>query len=126
VLLWGEQAQPITDGPLRPRQEAATWAASSLVRSRRRPHSTRRRLRDAKTRFSQLRFRARANPRHAPAFEAVCARLQHSVGSGDRLTELAGRTIIEPARAGEHDADRLVARVLTEFGIENDGSLWRH
>jgi hypothetical protein len=60
------------------------------------------------------------------AFEAVCARLQLSVGSGDRLTELAGRKIIELARAGEHDADRLIARVLAEFGIENDGSLWRH
>ena len=60
------------------------------------------------------------------AFEAVCARLQLSVGSGDRLTELAGRKIIELARAGEHDADRLAARVLAEFGIENDGSLWRH
>ena len=41
-------------------------------------------------------------------------------------TELAGRKIIELARAGEHDADRLTARVLAEFGIENDGSLWRH
>jgi hypothetical protein len=27
---------------------------------------------------------------------------------------------------GEKDADRLTARVLAEFGIENDGSLWRH
>jgi hypothetical protein len=60
------------------------------------------------------------------AFEAVCARLQLSVGSGDRVTELVGRKIIELARAGEHDSDRLTARVLAEFGIENDGSLWRH
>jgi hypothetical protein len=34
--------------------------------------------------------------------------------------------IIELARAGERNADRLTARVLAEFGIENDGSLWRH
>jgi hypothetical protein len=60
------------------------------------------------------------------AFEAVCARLRLSVGSGDRVPELVGRKIIELARAGEHDAERLTARVLAEFGIENDGSLWRH
>jgi hypothetical protein len=34
--------------------------------------------------------------------------------------------IIELARAGERNADRLTARVLAEFGIGNDGSLWRH
>jgi hypothetical protein len=60
------------------------------------------------------------------AFEAVCARLQLSVGSGDRATELVARKIIELARAGEDDADRLTARVLAEFGFENGGSLWRH
>jgi hypothetical protein len=60
------------------------------------------------------------------AFEVVCARLQLSVGSGNCVTELVARKIIELARAGEHDADRLTARVLAEFGIENDGSLWRH
>jgi hypothetical protein len=59
------------------------------------------------------------------AFGAVCARLQLSVGSGDRVTELVGRKIIELARAGEHDGDTLAPRVLAEFGIENDGSLWR-
>ena len=32
------------------------------------------------------------------AFEAVCARLQLAVGSGDRVTELVGRKIIELAR----------------------------
>ena len=58
------------------------------------------------------------------AFEAVCARLQLSVGSGDRATELVARKIIELARAGEDDADRLTARVLAEFGFENGGSLW--
>jgi hypothetical protein len=60
------------------------------------------------------------------AFEAVCARLQLSVGSGDRVTELVGRTIIELALAGERNADRITARVLAEFGVGNDGSLWRH
>jgi hypothetical protein len=60
------------------------------------------------------------------AFEAVCAELQLSIGLGDRVTELVGAKIIELARAGERNADRLTARVLAEFGIENDGSLWRH
>jgi len=60
------------------------------------------------------------------AFEAVCAKLQLCAGSKDRVTELVGEKIIELAQAGEHDADRLAARVLAEFGIENDGSLWRH
>jgi hypothetical protein len=60
------------------------------------------------------------------AFGAVCARLQLSVGLGDCVTELVARKIIELARAGEHDADRLTARVLAEFGVGNDGSLWRH
>jgi hypothetical protein len=40
--------------------------------------------------------------------------------------ELVGRKIIELAWAGERNADRLTARVLAEFGIENDGSLWPH
>jgi hypothetical protein len=54
--------------------------------------------------------------RQAPAFQ----------GSEDRMTELVGEKIIELARAGERNPDRLTARVLAEFGIENDGSLWRH
>jgi hypothetical protein len=57
------------------------------------------------------------------AFEAVCGRLQLSVASDDKVTELVGEKIIELAVAGEHDADRLAARVLAEFGIANDGSL---
>jgi hypothetical protein len=56
----------------------------------------------------------------------VCAKPQLSAGSKDRVTEVVGEKIIELAQAGEHDADRLAARVLAEFGIENDGSLWRH
>jgi hypothetical protein len=42
------------------------------------------------------------------------------------VTELVAVRIIELAMAGERDGDRLTARVLAEFGIENDGSLWRH
>jgi hypothetical protein len=60
------------------------------------------------------------------AFEAVCAALELSIGLGDHVTELVGEKIIELTVAGERDADRLTARVLAEFGIENDGSLWRH
>jgi hypothetical protein len=39
---------------------------------------------------------------------------------------VVGRKIIDLARGGERDAERLTACVLAEFGIENDGSLWRH
>jgi hypothetical protein len=46
------------------------------------------------------------------------------MGSEDRVTELVGDKIIELATAGERNPDRLTARVLAEFGIENDGSLW--
>jgi hypothetical protein len=60
------------------------------------------------------------------AFEAACAELQLSIGLGDRMTELVGQKIIELAMAGERDAARLTARVLAEFGVENDGSRWRH
>jgi hypothetical protein len=69
-------------------------------------------------------------PEHIQAmhrdFDAVCAKLQLSTGTGDRVTELVAVRIIELAMAGEKDGDRLTARVLAEFGIENDGSLWRH
>jgi hypothetical protein len=58
------------------------------------------------------------------AFEAVCVKLQLS--SEDRLTELVGEKIIELAQAGELNAERLTARALAEFGVGNDGSLWRH
>ena len=60
------------------------------------------------------------------AFDAVCGRLQLSMGSKDRVTDLVGEKIIELAVAGERNAERLTARVLAEFGVENDGSLWRH
>jgi hypothetical protein len=39
---------------------------------------------------------------------------------------LVARRIIELASAGERDADRLAARTLAEFGVANDGTLWRH
>ena len=60
------------------------------------------------------------------AFEAVCDTLQLSVGSEDKATALVGEKIIALAVTGERDADRLTARVLAEFGVENNGSLWRH
>jgi hypothetical protein len=58
------------------------------------------------------------------AFDDTCARLELSIGTGDHKTELVARRII--ARAGERDANKLTARVLAEFGVGNDGSLWRH
>jgi hypothetical protein len=60
------------------------------------------------------------------AFDAVCSKLELSVGTGDQVTELVALRIIELARAGEQDANRLAARTLAEFGVGNDGSLWRH
>ena len=60
------------------------------------------------------------------AFGAVCAKLRLSTVTGDKVIELVAAKIVELAVAGERNADRLTARVLAEFGIENDGSLWRH
>ena len=60
------------------------------------------------------------------AFDAVCAKLELSTGTGDQVTELVALRIIELARAGERDANRLTARALAEFGVGNDGLLWRH
>jgi len=60
------------------------------------------------------------------AFAAVCGTLHLSMASDDKVTELVGEKIIELARAGERNAERLTARTLAEFGIGNDGSLWRH
>jgi hypothetical protein len=86
-------------------------------------------------------LRRRAMPKPAPqpfafepehieamrqAFDAVCASLELSTGTGDQKTELIARRIIELAIAGERDANRLAALTLAEFGVENDGSLWRH
>jgi hypothetical protein len=62
----------------------------------------------------------------AKAFDAACARLELSTGSGDHKTELVARRIIELGTAGERNAERLTARILTEFGVGNDGTLWRH
>jgi hypothetical protein len=56
------------------------------------------------------------------AFDAACTKLELSTGSGDQKTELVARRIIELARAGERDANRLAARVLAEFGVGKDGS----
>jgi hypothetical protein len=60
------------------------------------------------------------------AFEAVCITLQLSITSDDKVTALIGEKIIELAVAGERDVKRFTARVLAEFGMGNDGSLWRH
>ena len=71
-----------------------------------------------------------AEPEHIEAmrkaFDVACARLELSIGTEDHKTELVARRIIELARAGERDANRLIARILAEFGVGNDGSLWRH
>jgi hypothetical protein len=60
------------------------------------------------------------------AFDAVCVKLQLSMASDDKVTELVGEKIIGLAMAGERNAERLTARALAEFGVENHGSLWRH
>jgi hypothetical protein len=60
------------------------------------------------------------------AFDAVCGRLELSSRSGDHGSELVARRIIELAIAGERNADRLIVRTLADFGVGNDGWLWRH
>jgi hypothetical protein len=56
----------------------------------------------------------------------VCGRLELSTLTGDRASELVAVTIIELAMAGEWNAKRLTARTPAEFGVGNDGLLWRH
>jgi hypothetical protein len=69
-------------------------------------------------------------PEHISAMHkavgAVCAKLHLAADTGDKVTELVAVRIIEFATAGERNADRLTARVLAEFGVENDGSMWPH
>jgi hypothetical protein len=60
------------------------------------------------------------------AFDAVCGRLELSTRTEDRGSELVALRIIELVMAGERNAERLTAHTLAEFGIGNDGSLWRH
>jgi hypothetical protein len=60
------------------------------------------------------------------AFDAVCVKLQLSIASEDKLTELVGEKVIKLAMAGERNVEMLTARTLAEFGVGNDGSLWRH
>ena len=60
------------------------------------------------------------------AFDAACALLHLSGDAGDWMSDLVATKIIELADAGEHDASRLTARVLAEFGVDNDGTLLPH
>ena len=60
------------------------------------------------------------------AQDAVCAKLELSTAAVDQVTELVALRIMELARAGERDTNRLTARTLAEFGVGNDGSLWRY
>jgi hypothetical protein len=57
--------------------------------------------------------------------------VQEGLQSGLRCSaaptiSLVALRIIELVMAGERNAERLTARTLAEFGIGNDGSLWRH
>jgi hypothetical protein len=56
------------------------------------------------------------------AFVAVCGRLKLHAGTGDRATDLVAVKIVDLARGGEFDVDRLTALALAEFGVEDDGS----
>jgi hypothetical protein len=47
------------------------------------------------------------------AFDATCAKLH--LRKSDKMTELVALEIIDLAKAGERDADRLIALVLWEF-----------
>jgi hypothetical protein len=82
--------------------------------------------RDSDGRFPRFAFEVEHIQAMDKAFDAVCGRLELSTRPGDRASELVAQRIIELAVAGERNADRLTVRILAEFGIENDGSLWRH
>jgi hypothetical protein len=47
------------------------------------------------------------------AFDGACAKLQ--LRKGDKLTDLVALKIVDLARAGERDPDRLLALVLRDF-----------
>jgi hypothetical protein len=81
---------------------------------------------DAEPRFPQFDFEPAHIQAMHRAFDAVCVKLQLSMASEDKLTELVEEKVIELATAGERNVETLTARVLAEFGFENDGSLWRH
>jgi hypothetical protein len=55
------------------------------------------------------------------AFDAVCAKLQLVAGKGDQATDFVALRIIDLAKTGERDADRMTALVLAQF----DGGLDR-
>ncbi len=74
------------------------------------PAPDRRQLHDAKTCFHIFAFEPEHIQAMGEAFDAVCVKLQLSMGSEDLMTELVGETIIELARAGERNPDRLLAR----------------
>jgi hypothetical protein len=57
---------------------------------------------------------------------AVYGRLELSSRAGGHASELVAQRIIELAIAGERNADRLIVRTLADFGVGNDGWLWRH
>jgi hypothetical protein len=47
------------------------------------------------------------------AFDGACAKLH--LRKGDKLTDLVALKIVDLAKAGERDADRLLTLVLREF-----------
>jgi hypothetical protein len=56
------------------------------------------------------------------AFQKVCAALQLDCKPGEPLTDVIVAKIIEHAKAGETDADRLCSRVVSELGNQPKSS----
>jgi hypothetical protein len=52
------------------------------------------------------------------AFHKVCAVLQLDGKSGDDVTDIIVKKIIERAKAGETDSDRLCSQVLLDMAAE--------
>jgi hypothetical protein len=48
------------------------------------------------------------------AFDSACAKLH--LRKGDEMIDVVALKILDLARAGERDAERLLALVLSEFG----------
>jgi hypothetical protein len=55
------------------------------------------------------------------AFHKVCAALQLDCKPGDPLTDVIVAKIIQHARAGETDPERLCSQVLSELAAPPDG-----
>ncbi len=69
--------------------------------------------------FREAAFDAKVTYAMGEAFDCACRAL-HDQGQPDIVQEVIAKRIIELAKAGEHDPDRLCERVLKALGFHMD------